>query len=126
MKQDQEFINLLKAIKDGDTESIEKLITILVERLIPNTTRYLQKFPKVIKRVDVTAFCEVAVKKILKKYPPQKSPEWSLAKLLIYFHNELDDLIANTLTELAQQGDKEAEEQLFKFIYKKLLEQFKD
>ena len=117
--------HIITAARGGDRSAEKEFFSILCVRFLPVIKLELQKYPVVVKDIDLEErteeICSQSFEEIRKKYLISNS-EWNLAHTLSYLHNCIDDFVANSLTELAKKGNINAESSLFLIIRKKLME----
>ena len=126
MQNQTKTIDILRAARAGDKTAEQEIIAKLTVRFSSLVTCQLQKYPVLTKWIDIEdksqKICQDALAKIRKLCPPGSS-RWKLARAVSVLQNVLDDFITNSLTDLAKQGDAEAENLLFFIIREKLVEQ---
>lgn len=117
--------HIIKAARAGDKNAEKKFFSLLSVRFPSVIKCELHKYPVVVKDIDLEEkteeICRQSFEEIKRKYLIEKS-EWNLTHGMSYLHNHMDDFIANSLTDLAKNGNLSAERSLFAIIRKKLLE----
>lgn len=117
--------HLLYQAKSGDEQAAAELYEKLAVRFAVLIAKELQRHAIVrnaIRMNEATAdICQQAIQKI-KQLCPLNSPQWSFQRATRVLHNLVDDFIMNTLAQMAQKGDQEAEELLFRMLRPKLME----
>lgn len=107
----------------GDQKAEAEIYSKLAVRFSEIIISELSNYPILFKRIDLTeqslVICQSAVDKLKTLYP-LNSKKWSLHRAVGVLYEVLDEFITNSLTDLAQHGDAEAENLLFSMLRKKL------
>ena len=125
MENETKMESLLKAALAGDREAEAEFFSKLFVRFLPLITSELQGNAILKKSIDIEngsrEVCQTSINN-LKRVLPISSQNWSMKRAVIFLHNDIDDFIIMTLTDLAKAGDSAAENSLFMMIRKKLME----
>jgi hypothetical protein len=126
MKNQTKIEDIVKAARAGNKTAEDDFFSKLAVRFLSELTCELQKYPILIKSVNIEDTSQEIWQKALtevKQLFPLSTKKWKLTRAMSVLRNILDDHITNTLTELAKEGNSEAEELLFSIIRKKLIKQ---
>ena len=113
------------ATKQGDKDAQEEYLQHLRARFFNLASHILRRHSVLGELIDSCKMAEEVCDDtlhILKDKYAQSGKQYEVSTIMAILHNQIDDKIANILTELAKKGNTDAKEALFILLSKKLKE----